>query len=77
MLNKEVDMWGYWANNGNATYWMVLPIQKMEGPWQCEICACCQPQGLQGWSIAGGGLPFITIIYVASRDHMCNFKDGR
>jgi hypothetical protein len=67
----------YWTNDGNATYWMVLPIWKLEGPWQCEMCTCCQPQGLQGWSTTCDGLLFNAIFYIINSDCLHNFKDGQ
>jgi hypothetical protein len=48
----------------------------MDGHWQHEICACCQPQDLQGWFIEGGVLPFNSIFYVTSQDCLQDFKDG-
>jgi hypothetical protein len=72
-------MWtsGDKAKDGNPTNWVVLLIQKMERPWQCEIHACCEPQSLQGWSIISGSLSFIPILDVTSWEYVHYFKDGQ
>jgi hypothetical protein len=67
---------GYKVEGGNPINWVVLLIQEMKGPLQHEICTCCEPQGLQGWYVIGGGLSFSPILNVASWDYVHYFKDG-
>jgi hypothetical protein len=63
---KKCRQMGYNIEDVDPTYWGVLPLQKMKEPWQCEICGCCEPQGLQGWFPIGGDHPFSPILYVTS-----------
>ncbi len=67
---------GYKPEDKN-TNWMMFPIQKMEGPWQHEICTCCELEGLQGWSTLNGGFFFSHILDIISWDHLRYFKNER